>query len=160
MQKNNFRTKFIIATFFTSFGFLAGCSSFQPSHTGRYSFEGTVKDESGKPLKDVWVKILGWETATNSSGKWEQVHVVKCGALREHMESHDEQDSILLYKDGFDSKEEKFNVNHPSWFQSCEKDSRMEYDTVLKRSTASVTKAEPSDEPKKPPKEAPKGVSL
>lgn len=111
--------------------FVFGCSSINPVHLGKFTFTGDVKDEAGKPVPNAWVKVRGWETLTDASGKWQQIQVVDCGTLREHMDSYEENDAILVAAEGFQPSEEKFIVKHPGYFQSCQAEQTIAFDTVL-----------------------------
>ena len=109
----------------------SACSSMSPAHYGRFTFEGTVKDQNGKPVPHAWVKVRGWETLSDLDGKWTQVQVVHCGTIADHVESYEENDEILVTADGFGSKEEKFVVKHPGYFQSCTAEQTIHFDSVL-----------------------------
>jgi len=103
-----------------------------PTHLGKYTFKGTVTDQSGKPVPNAWVKVRGWETLTNAEGRWEQVQVVNCGALREHPTSFTENDAILVTAKGYKPAEENFVVKHPSYFESCEPEQTVAFDVKLR----------------------------
>lgn len=107
------------------------CATLNPNHEGRYVFEGTVKTKEGIPVPNAWVKVRGWETMTDAKGKWRQEQIVHCGAKRESMGNYDENDTILIEAQGFESYEEKFVVKHPSWFASCKPDETLAFETVL-----------------------------
>lgn len=134
---------------------VASCSSLNPVHLGKFTFEGTVKDADGKPVPNAWVKVRGWETLSDVQGKWKQEQVVDCGTLREHVDSYEEHDAIIVEAKGFAPSEEKFMVKHPGWFQSCEAEQRLVFDTVLDSQSADKTRNERAAKPKAPPQESP-----
>ncbi|MEW6057266.1 MAG: hypothetical protein AB1540_11710 [Bdellovibrionota bacterium] len=116
---------------------IAFCSScgglaLSPNHHAKFTFQGKVVTETGLPVPNAWVKVRGWETLTDSQGRWKQEQVVKCGALREHPSSHVEEDAVLVTAPGFEPAEESFDVKHPAWFSSCEADQVLAFETVLK----------------------------
>ena len=110
---------------------LPACANLNPSHLSKFTFEGKVTDTSGKPIPNAWVKVRGWETLTDANGKWRQEQVVNCGTLREHMDSFEENDAILITATGYESSEEKFIVKHPGWFQSCTPEQTVALNTTL-----------------------------
>jgi hypothetical protein len=73
-------------------------------------------------VANALVKVRGWETFTDSDGKWREEQLVECGALHDHMSSFDEGDQVLIEAPGFVSAEEDFTVSHPAWFHGCERD--------------------------------------
>lgn len=102
-----------------------------PVHEGKFTFEGMVRDENGKPVPNAWVKVRGWETLSDAKGHWRQEQVVNCGALHDHPGSYDENDDVLIEAPGFVMAEEHFLVKHPAFFQSCEPEQKIVFDTVL-----------------------------
>jgi hypothetical protein len=110
---------------------LAGCSTMQPSHYAKFTFQGKVSSPDGKPVANAWVKVRGWETLTGPDGRWHQEQIVHCGAMNEHSGGYDESDAILVTAEGFTSAEENFSVKHPGWFQSCNPDQVVAFETVL-----------------------------
>jgi hypothetical protein len=131
------------------------CSAMSPGHVGRYTFQGKVTNEAGAPVPNAWVKVRGWETLTDAQGKWQQVQVVDCGTLREHMDSFEENDAVLVAAEGYQSNEEKFVVKHPGWFQSCTPEQVVILDTVLKPESPAVKANRAESKNINPPKESP-----
>lgn len=111
----------------------AGCSGLQPSHYGKFVFQGTVKDPEGKPVPNAWVKVRGWETLTDNQGRWKQEHVLHCGALRDEMGGKDKADAVLVTAKGFEPHEEGFVVKHAAWFSSCEPETTIAFEVALQR---------------------------
>lgn len=147
------------------------CSSLQPSHYGKFTFQGVVKDTAGKPVPNAWVKVRGWETLTDAQGRWKQEQIVHCGALREDMSGKDSADAILVTAKGYEPFEEKFVVKHPAWFNSCEPETTIAFDAVMQSETkerkenreADKFKPRPETEipwPEEPKKGRPRGTSL
>ncbi|MBI3557036.1 MAG: carboxypeptidase regulatory-like domain-containing protein [Deltaproteobacteria bacterium] len=135
---------------------VSACSNLSPAHLGRFTFEGLVKDEAGKPIPHAWVKVRGWETLSDANGKWREVQVVDCGTLTEHVESYEENDEVLITADGFRPKEEKFIVKHPGYFQSCNPEQVVHFDSVLTSRGAEVQAPEtPTKKPNPPSEQAP-----
>jgi hypothetical protein len=142
----------------TAFAVVAGalvsaCATFDPVHEGKFVFQGIVKDEQGKPVPNAWVKVRGWETLTDAQGKWRQEQVVHCGTLKEHMSGFEENDALLVSLEGFAPSEEKFFVKHPAYFESCQAEQNLAFDTTLvreeieKKQTHEVTKIKPKEDP-------------
>ncbi len=136
--------------------FVSACSSMAPTHLGKFTFEGTVKDAAGQPVPHAWIKVRGWETLSDASGKWSQVQVVDCGTLAEHVETFEENDAVLVTADGFRSQEEKFVVKHPGYFQSCTPEQTLRFETVLTSASGVVESAaaKTTEPKKKPPRRA------
>lgn len=113
---------------------LFGCAgvSMSPSHEGHYTFSGSVVDTSQKPIQGARVKVLGWETTTDQSGKWRQDQIVECGASRETMNAHTKKEAVLVTADGYSPTDHSFDIERGAWFAGCPKD-RAEYSfqTVL-----------------------------
>ena len=139
-------------------------STLNPVHEGKYTFQGRVTSEESKPIPNAWVKVRGWETVTDNDGRWKQDQIVECGTMREHMESHDEADDLLISATGFEQHEERFFVKHPGWFKSCQAEQTFAFDTVLLRD-ASKSQPKPESSPIPWPKDQnskkrPKGTYL
>ncbi len=132
--------KFLLSLFLTPF--VVSCSGLQPAHTGLFDFQGTVFTVYNKPIEGAVVKVLGWETLTNHEGRWSMQHVVACGALREHPSSYSENNNILITQDGYSAVEENFLIVHPAWFQSCQAQQTLAFETILK-SVANAPKPSP-----------------
>lgn len=115
----------------------ASCSgiNLNPVHEAKFTFEGKVVDFQGNPVPKAWVKVRGWETLTNNEGRWHQDQLVHCGALREHPDSFDEADAVLVSKNGYESVEEKFLVKHPRWFADCLPEQKIVFETKLAKLT-------------------------
>ena len=149
MRKDRFSTHVLIAA--SAFA-LGACSSINPGHVGKFNFEGKVTDQAGKPVPNAWVKVRGWETLTDANGKWQETQVVDCGTLRDHMDSYEENDAVLVTAEKFEPSEEKFIVKHPGWFQSCTSEQTIVLDSVLKpegsepKATVETTKPTPPRE--------------
>jgi hypothetical protein len=113
--------------------FFMGCSGpiLNPNHYGKFTFKGVVLDGQGKPLSDTWVKIKNWETLTNQKGEWTQEHVIHCGSLREDMDGMYENDVVLFSKLGYLSQEEAFHIKHPKWFEGCQAEQTLIFNTTL-----------------------------
>jgi hypothetical protein len=132
---------------------VSACGTLSPTHEGKFTFRGRVTTPDGKPIPNAWVKVRGWETLTDASGKWTQVQIVHCGTEREHPGSFDESDQILITATGFESSEEKFLVKHPAYFVSCESEQTIAFDTVLKpedsekKANREASKFKPAPEP-------------
>ncbi len=127
MLIHRYKSYFLI----TSALFVTACSSMQPSHYGKFVFQGTVKDEAGQPVANAWVKVRGWETLTDTKGRWKQEQVLHCGALRDEMSGKDSADTVLVVAQGFEPLEEKFIVKHPAWFGDCEPERTIAFESVL-----------------------------
>lgn len=125
---------------------VSGCAGLSPSHYGKYSFTGTVKDESGKPVPNAIVKVRGWETLTDEQGRWKQEQLVKCGALRDEMSGKDAADAVLVVAKGFEPVEEDFVVKHPAWFNSCEPEQTIAFETVLPRESKERKESREADQ--------------
>ena len=112
-----------------------------PSHYAKFTFQGKVVDDAGKPVANAWVKVRGWETLTDADGRWKQIQVLHCGAKTEHPESFTESDAILVTAAGFAAAEEPFSVKHPTWFASCEPEQIVAFETVLKTQSTEQKKS-------------------
>lgn len=134
---------------------MPGCASMSPNHYGKFHFKGTVKDADGKPVPNAWVKIKGWETLTNAQGQWQQEQVLHCGTLKEHMDSYEENDQILVMAEGFEPQEERFIVKHPGYFQSCQAEQTLAFDTVLQRQSDEIRKNKAEANKVQLPKDSP-----
>ncbi len=131
MSKHRNATRLILSL--TAMVAVTACSggTLNPSHYGKYEFEGTVKTTDGKPVSGAWVKVREWQTVTDENGRWKQEHLVHCGAMKDEVSGFEEQDAILVTKEGFASTEERFVVKHPAWFNSCKPDQKLLFETVL-----------------------------
>lgn len=125
---------------------VSACAGLQPSHYGKFLFQGVVKDEQGKPVPQAWVKVRGWETMTDAQGRWKQEQILHCGALRDKMSDFEENDSLLVTATGYEPAEEDFIVKHAGWFQSCEPPKAIVIETVLKRESTERKENREADE--------------
>lgn len=119
---------------------LPGCSALEPVHEGKWTFSGTVKNEQGKPIPNAWVKVRGWETLTGADGRWIQEQIISCGALADHIDNYEENDAVLIMAKGYDASEEKFIVRHPAFFQSCDPEKKLAFNTVLTKESSAKSK--------------------
>lgn len=143
MLIHRYKSYFLVAAVM---GTLSACAGLQPSHYGKYTFQGTVKDETGKPVPNAIVKVRGWETLTDAQGRWKQEQVVKCGALRDEMGGKEAADAVLVAATGFEPVEEKFTVKHPAWFNSCEPEQTIAFETVLPRESKERKESREADQ--------------
>lgn len=134
---------------------LNACSgmSLNPTHEAKFTFQGKVLDEQGRPVRGAWVKVRGWETLTDEKGQWREEQVVNCGALKDHSDSFEENDAVLVVKEGYAASEEKFIVHHPGWFSGCQPEQVIAFETVLR--AESPEKTENREASKYKPKEHP-----
>jgi hypothetical protein len=135
---------FIIINLLASSMLAVACSgtTLNPTHYGKYEFEGQVKTEEGKPVAGAWVKVRNWETLTDEQGHWKEEQILHCGAITDQMSGFDEEDAVLVTAPGYVTKEEKFKVLHPAWFGSCKSEEKIVFETVLTTSKKAKTSEE------------------
>ncbi|MBI3543898.1 MAG: hypothetical protein HY075_11555 [Deltaproteobacteria bacterium] len=81
--------------------------------------------------------------------------MVNCGTIREHVDSFEENDAVLVAADGYQPSEEKFIVKHPGWFQSCNPEQTIIFETVLNTITPEEKKNKELGKKSVVPKESP-----